>query len=230
VTLESIIAVLSTTCGLLPEPRCPARVNESLHDTRRRGFALRFLQPPSLWALQRQRPQRRGRGNWETLCDVHAVPSETQRRAMVDGVPVALLHQAGPKVGAKVRRAGGAKDEKSTGPSGAQQGAYDTARLAGRDALHATTSACPGWWPRPEAHGEVPVRPTGVSAPRVKAGAHRGWPRDGAAVRTSDGQAKPEGEGQAAQRLRPRLRQAPPQRPRLVGGAERSGHEPCSAP
>jgi hypothetical protein len=102
--------VLSTTCGLLPEPRCPARVNESLHDTRRRGFALRFVPPPRLWALQRQRPQRRGRGNLATLFGVHAVPSDTQRREIVDGVPVALRRQAGPKVGAKVRRAGGAKD------------------------------------------------------------------------------------------------------------------------
>ena len=47
-TLEAMMTLLSTPFRHLPDPRRANRVADSLHDTLMRGFALLFLQPPSL--------------------------------------------------------------------------------------------------------------------------------------------------------------------------------------
>jgi hypothetical protein len=68
-----------------------------------------------------------------------------------------------------------------------------------------------------------------VSATLVKAGAPRVVPREVAAVRHRDGQAQQDGAVHAAKRLLPRLRQAHPHLPLLLGGDALYGHEPCIA-
>jgi hypothetical protein len=221
--------VLSTTFGLIPDTRCPDRVDYSLPDTLMSGFAMLFFQHPSLLELQRKMQQRRGRCNLETIFGVHEVPSDTQMREILDGVPVALLRQALPELCDKVRRAGWAKECKRTVPSGYHQGDYDTAMLDGRDYFHSTTIECPGCVQRTDANGEVHFRPTGVSATLVKAGSHRVLPLEVEEVRHSDGQDKQDGEVHAAKRLIPRLRQEHPQMPLIVGGDDLYCHEPCIA-
>jgi hypothetical protein len=228
-TLESIIDVLSTTFGLIPDTRCPDRVDYSLHDTLMSGFAMLFFQPPSLLECQRKMQQRRGRCNLETLFGVHEVPSDTQRREILDGVPVALLRQALPELCEKVRRAGWAKDDKSTVPSGYHQGDYYTAMLDGSDSFHSTTIECPGCLQRTDANGEGHLRHTVVSATLVKAGSHRVLPLDVEEARNSDGQDKQDCEVNAAKRLMPRLRQDHPQMPLIVGGDDLYCHEPFIA-
>ena len=143
-TLESIIAVLSTTFGRIPDTRCPDRVDYSLHDTLMSGFAMLFFQHPSLLEFQRKMKHRRGRCNLETIFGVHEVPSDTQMREILDVVPVELLRQALPELFAKVRRAGWGKEFKSTVPSGYHQGEYYTAMLDGSDYFHSTKVQCPG--------------------------------------------------------------------------------------
>src|SRR5919109_2325382 len=143
-TLEAMIDLLSTTFGRIPDTRCPDRVDYSLHATLMSGFALMFFQHASLLEFQRKMQQRRGRCNLETLFGVHEVPSDTQIREILDGVPVALLRQALPELWDKVRRAGWAKEYKSTVPSGYHQGDYYTAMLDGSDYFHSTTIECPG--------------------------------------------------------------------------------------
>src|SRR5262249_40885087 len=66
-TLEAMLDLLSTTCGHIPDVRCPDRVNYSLHDTLMSGFAMMFFQHASLLEFQRKMQQRRGRCNLETL-------------------------------------------------------------------------------------------------------------------------------------------------------------------
>jgi hypothetical protein len=129
----------------------------------------------------------------------------------------------------KVRRAGWAKEDKSTEPSGSHQGEYYTALLDGSDYLHSTTSEWPGCLQRPDAKGEGHCRHTVVAATLVKAGSHRVLPLAGEEVRTSEGQDKQDCAGNAAQRLLPRLRQAHPPRPLIVGGDDFYGYEPCIA-
>jgi hypothetical protein len=124
VTLEAMLEMFSTTFSHLPDPRCPKRVNYSLHDTLLSGCAMLFFQHPSLLACQRKMKQRRGRCNLETIFGVREVPSESQMRDILDGVPVALLRELVPAMFAKFRRAGWAKDFQRVLSSGVDQGAY----------------------------------------------------------------------------------------------------------
>jgi hypothetical protein len=81
-TLEAMLDLLSTTFARMPESRQAARVNSSRHDTLMSGVVLLFFPHPSLLACPRKMKPRHGRCTLETLFGVHAVPSDTQRRAI----------------------------------------------------------------------------------------------------------------------------------------------------
>ena len=108
-TLEAMIELLSAHFGLIPDPPATDRVNYSLHDTLMSGFAMLFFQHASLLEFQRKMQQHRGRCNLETIFGVHEVPSDTQMREILDGVPPELLRQVLPALFEKVRRAGWAE-------------------------------------------------------------------------------------------------------------------------
>jgi hypothetical protein len=228
-TLEAMIDVLSTHFAHIPDIRQADRVDYSLHDTLMSGFAMMFFQHASLLAFQRKMKQRRGRCNLETIFAVHEVPSDTQMREILDGVPVELLRQVLPELFAKVRRAGWAQDFKSTVPSGFHHGDYYSAMLDGSDYFHSTKVQCPGCLHRTDSTGQVHYHHTVVSATLVKAGSHRVMPLDVEEVRNSDGQDKQDCELNAAKRLIPRLRQEHPQLPLIIGGDALYCHEPFIA-
>ncbi len=229
VTLEAMIDLLSATFRLIPDARRPDRVDYSLHDTLLRGFAMLCFQHPSLLECQRKMQPRRGRCNLATLFGVTEVPSDTQRREILDGIPPELLRPLLPTLCEKIRRAGWARECTSLVPSGEHQGAYSTVMLDGTDYFHSTQVQCPGCLQRVDAGGEVHFRHTVVAAPLVKAGSHRVFPLEVEAVRNSDGQAKQDCERKAAQRLIPRLRQEHPQMPLIIGGDALYAHEPFIA-
>jgi hypothetical protein len=228
-TLEAMIDLLSESFAGLPDTRRPDRVDYSLHDTLMSGFAMMFFQHASLLEFQRQMQQRRGRCNLETIFGVHEVPSDTQMREILDGVPPELLRQVLPGLFAKVRRAGWAKDFTSTVTSGFHQGDFYTTMLDGSDYFHSTKVQCPGCLQRTDTGGEVHFRHTVVSATLVKAGSHRVLPLDVEEVRNSDGQDKQDCEVNAAKRLLPRLRQEHPQLRLIIGGDDLYCHEPLIA-
>jgi hypothetical protein len=225
-TLEAIIDLLSTTFGLIPDSRQAHRVDYSLHDTLMSGFAMMFFQHNSLLEFQRKMKHRRGRCNLETIFGVHEVPSDTQMREILDGVPVELRRPVLPALFAKVRRAGWGKEFKSTVLSGEHQGEYYSAMLDGSDYFHSTHLQCPGCLQRTEANGDVHFRHTVVSATLVKAGSHRVLPLDVEEVRNSDGRDKQDCEVKAAKRLIARLRQEHPQLPLIIGGDDLYCHAP----
>ena len=86
-TLEAMIDLLSESFAGLPDTRRPDRVDYSLPDTLMSGFAMMFFQHASLLEFQRKMKQRRGRCNLETIFGVHEVPSDTEMREILDGVP-----------------------------------------------------------------------------------------------------------------------------------------------
>ena len=135
-TLEAMLDVLSTTFRLIPDTRQTDRINYSLHDPLMSGFAMLFFQHASLLEFQRKMKQRRGRCNLETIFGVHEVPSDTQMREILDGVPIELLRPLLPTLFPKVRRAGWATEWNRTVPSGRHQGDYYTAMLDGSDYFH----------------------------------------------------------------------------------------------
>ena len=215
-TLEAMIDTVSTTFGAIPDPRRPDRVDYSLHDTLLSGFAMMVFQHPSLLEFQRKMKQRRGRCNLETLFGVRQVPSDTQMRAILDGVPVELLRPLLPTFFEKFRRAGWAKELQSRLDSGPHQGDYYTLALDASDYFHSTKVECPSCLQRHDAEGPVHFRHLVVSATLVKAGSHRVLPLDVEEVRNSDGQDKQDCELNAAKRLIERVRQDHPRLPLVV--------------
>ena len=225
-TLEAMIALVSQAFAPIPAPRRPDRLDYRLHDTLMSGFAMMFLQYPNLRELQRKMQQRRHQCNLETLFGVREVPSDTHMRDILDGVSVELIRPLLPALCEKIRRAGGAKEFPTTLSSGADQGTYYPLMLDGSDSFHATRLQCPSCLQRHDRAAEGHFRHTVVAGPLVKAGSHRGLPRDVEEVRNDDGQDKQDGEIKAAKRVIPRLRQEPPQRALIIGGDDLYGHAP----
>jgi hypothetical protein len=128
-----MIKLVSETFAPIPAPRRPERVDYSLHDTLMSGFAMMFFQYPNLLELQRKMKQRRQQCNVETLFGVRDVPSDTQMRDILDGVPVELIRPLLPTLFEKIRRAGWATECTTTLSSGADQGTYYTLMLDGSD-------------------------------------------------------------------------------------------------
>jgi hypothetical protein len=225
-TLEAMVALVSQSFTPIPDPRAPDRVDYSLHDTLMSGFAMMFFQYPNLLEFQRKMKQRRHQCNLETIFGVHEVPSDTQMRDILDGVPVELLRPLLPALFEKIRRAGWAKEFTTTVASGADQGTYYTLMLDGSDYFHSTHLRCPSCLQRHDSAGQVHFRHTVVSGTLVKAGSHRVLPLDVEEVRNEDGQDKQDCEIKAAKRLIPRLRHEHPQLPLVIGGDDLYCHEP----
>ncbi len=125
-TLEAMIGLASQTFAQAPDPRRSERVEYGLYDTLMSGFAMMFFQHPNLLEFQRKMKQRRSRSNLETLFGTHDVPSDTQMREILDGVPVELIRSLLPALFEKIRRAGWAKEFTSVIPNGEDQGRYYT--------------------------------------------------------------------------------------------------------
>jgi hypothetical protein len=225
-TLESMIGLVSATFAPIPDPRRPERVDYSLHDTLMSGFAMMFFQYPNLLEFQRKMKQRRQQCNLETIFGVREVPSDTQMRDILDGVPVELIRPWLPTLFETIRRAGWATEFPTTLSSGADQGTYSTLMLDGSDYFHSTRLQCPSCLQRRDSAGEVHFRHPVVSGTLVQAGSHRVLPLDVEEVRNEEGQDKQECEIKAAKRFMPRLRDEHPQLSLIVGGDDLYGHEP----
>lgn len=172
-TLEAMSELVSATFAPIPDPRHPDRLDYSLHDTLMSGFAMMFFQYPTLLELQRKMKHRRHQCNLETSFGVREVPSDTQRRDILDGVPVDLLRPLFPTFFEKIRRAGWAKEFTTTIASGAAQGTYYTLMLDGSDYFHSVRLQGPSGLQRRDSAGAGHFRHTVVSGTLVKAGAHR---------------------------------------------------------
>ncbi len=64
----------------MADGRDPQRLRYGLRDTLLSGYAMFFLQHPSLLQFQESMKRKRGRCNLEVMFGVSAVPSETQMR------------------------------------------------------------------------------------------------------------------------------------------------------
>ncbi len=225
-TLEAMIGLASQTFAQAPDPRRSERVEYGLYDTLMSGFAMMFFQHPNLLEFQRKMKQRRSRSNLETLFGTHDVPSDTQMREILDGVPVELIRSLLPALFEKIRRAGWAKEFTSVIPNGEDQGRYYTLMLDGSDYFHSTRLQCESCLRRQDSTGQMHFRHTVVSGTLVKTGSHRVLPLDVEEVRNEDGQDKQDCEIKAAKRLIPRLRHKHPQMPLVIGGDDLYCREP----
>ena len=76
--------VLSQQIQKIPDTRQPSKTAFSLHDCYMSGFALFFLQDPSLLEFQRRFQERLQRNNLSTVFGVKDIPADSQLRDVID--------------------------------------------------------------------------------------------------------------------------------------------------
>jgi len=146
------------------------------------GFAVMVFQHASLLQFQRAREKKRQRRNLQTICGVHAIPSDTQRREILDEVKPDALRGVLPPLWEKGRRAGWGGRFTTTLPSGEYQGTYYTVALEGREYFRSTKIQCPHCLCQTDPHGRVHYSHKIVGATGVRAGSHQVVPHCRAAV------------------------------------------------
>lgn len=225
-TLEGLMSRLSDAFAQIPDPRAETLIDYRLHDTLMSAFAMMFFQHPSLLGFQRAMQQKRKRCNLETIFQVTAVPSDTQMREILDGVPIEPLRRLLPELFEGVRRAGWAHQFKSHLPTGQHQGDYYTVVLDGSEYFHSTQIHCPGCLRRTSENGTVHYSHIMVGATLVRAGSHVVLPLDVEEVHNTDGETKQDCEINAGKRLMARFRQEHRQMKAIISGDDLDAHEP----
>jgi hypothetical protein len=226
-TFEAIVDLLTTTFGTIEDGRAAAQLRYPLPDTLLSGFALMFFQHPSLLQFQRAMEKKRQRCNLQTIFGVHAVPSDTQMREILDLVKPEALRGVLPRLWEKVRRAGWGGRFTTTLPSGAHQGTYYTVALDGSEYFRSTKIQCPHCLRQTDPQGRVHYAHKIVGATVVRAGSHQVLPLDVEEVRNATAESAPQDcELTAGKRLITRLRQEHPQMALILIGDDLYSHVP----
>jgi hypothetical protein len=221
-TFEALRDLLARTFKKIPDERAPERVKWQLHSVLMSAFAMLFFQHPSLLNYQRRMKDKRGLSNLERVFQINDLPSDTQMREILDGVPPEELRQVLPEIFQRMQRTGWTVrfvtrvEEKS----------YYTVALDGSEYFHSTQIHCVGCLQRKSADGVVHYSHVVVAATIVKAGTHDILPLDAEEIRNEDGQKKQDCEINAGKRLVKRLRQEHPQLSICITGDDLYAHEP----
>jgi hypothetical protein len=222
-TFDAFRDELATTFAQIEDPRDPARLTWEMPAVLMSAFAMLFFQHPSLLEYQRRMQQQTGQSNLERMFGVPAIPSDTQMREIVDGVPTEPLRRMLPQTFEQMRRVGwtarfvtAVGDEK-----------YYPVVLDGSEYFHSTQIQCPHCLHQRQANGETHYSHLVVSATVTRAGSHAILPLDAEEVRNSDAEQAPQDcELTAAKRLVTRLRAEHRQLAMCIVGDDLYGHEP----
>jgi hypothetical protein len=149
---------------------------------------MRFFQHPSLLEYQRRMKQQTGSANLERLFRVVAIPSDTQRREILDGVPTEPLRRIVPQTVEQMRR-GGWTARFVTEVAGQK---YYSVVLEGSEYFHSTQIPWPHWLPQRQANGETHYSPLVGGATVTRAGSHAILPLDAEAVSNSEAEQTPQ--------------------------------------
>ena len=95
-TFDAFRDELAATFAQIVDPRDPARLTWEMPTVLMSAFAMLFFQHPSLLEYQRRMQQRTGQSNLERVFRVAAIPSDTQMREILDGVPIEPLRRVLP--------------------------------------------------------------------------------------------------------------------------------------
>ena len=221
-TFDAFRDGLSTTFAQIADKRDPRRITWELPAVLMSAFAMLFFQHPSLLEYQRRMQQRTGRSNLERVFAVEELPSDTQMREILDGVPTEPLRRVLPQTFAQMRRVGWTTrfvTEVAGKP-------YYPTVLDGSEYFHSSQVHCPSCLRQPSASGEIHYSHVVVAATVTRAGSHAILPLDAEEVRNADGQQKQDCELTAAKRLVKRLRAEHRQLPVGIVGDDLYGHEP----
>jgi hypothetical protein len=221
-TFAAFRDLLATTFAEIADQRDPRRITWELPAVLMSAFAMLFFQHPSLLEYQRRMQQRTGRSNLERVFAVEELPSDTQRREILDGVPTEPLRRVLPQTFEQMRRVGWTTRFVT---EVAGQKYYPTV-LDGSEYFHSTQIHCPSCLHQRQAKGETHYSHSVVAATVTRAGSHAILPLDAEEVRNTDGQQKQDCELTAAKRLVTRLRVEHRQLSMCIVGDDLYGHDP----
>jgi hypothetical protein len=221
-TFEAFRDELATTFAQIVDPRDPARLTWEMPAVLMSAFAMLFFQHPSLLEYQRRMQQRTGQSNLERVFRVAAIPSDTQMREILDGVPTEPLRRVLPQTFEQMRRVGWTV-RFVTELAGEK---YYPVVLDGSEYFHSTQIQCPHCLHQRQANGETHYSHLVVSATVTRAGSHAILPLDVEEVRNREGQEPQDCELTAAKRLVKRLRAEHRQLAMCIVGDDLYGHEP----
>jgi hypothetical protein len=214
--------MLATTFAAIADQRDPRRITWELPAVLMSAFAMLFFQHSSLLEYQRRMQQRTGRSNLERVFAVEEIPSDTQMREILDGVPTEPLRHVLPQTFEQMRRVGWTT--RFVTAVGGEK--YYPTVLDGSEYFHSTQIQCPSCLRQRQANGETHYSHIVVAATVTRAGSHEIMPLDAEAVRNADGQQKQDCELTAAKRLVNRLRAEHRQLSMCIVGDDLYGHEP----
>jgi hypothetical protein len=221
-TFDAFRDLLATTFAAIADHRDPRRITWELPAVLMSAFAMLFFQHPSLLEYQRRMQKRTGRSNLERVFQVEEIPSDTQMREILDGVPTEPLRRVLPQTFEQMRRVGWTTRFVT---EVAGQKYYPTV-LDGSEYFHSTQIHCPSCLRQRQANGETHYSHVVVAATVMRAGSHEILPLDAEEVRNTDGQQKQDCELTAAKRLVNRLRAEHRQLSVCIVGDDLYGHEP----
>ena len=217
--------MLATTFAAIADPRDPRRITWELPAVLMSAFAMLFFQHPSLWEYQRRRQKRTGVSNLERVFGVEELPSETQMREILDGVPTDPLRRVLPQIFEQMRQVGWTT--RFVTEVGGEK--YYPTVLDGSEYFHATQIHCPSCLHQRQANGETHYSHVVVAATVTRAGSHAILPLAAEEVRNTDGRQKQDCELTAAKQLVIRLRAEHRQLSLCIVGDDLYGHEPFIA-
>jgi hypothetical protein len=214
--------MLATTFTALADPRDPRRITWELPAVLMSAFAMLFFQHPSLLEYQRRMQKRTGVSNLDRVFGVEELPSDTQMRELLDGVPTEPLRRVLPQIFEQMRRVGWTT--RFVTEVGGET--YYPTVLDGSEYFHSTQIHCPSCLHQRQANGETHYSHVVVAATVTRAGSHAIVPLDAEEVRNTDGAQKQDCELTAAKRLVKRLRTEHRQLSMCIVGDDLYGHEP----
>ena len=222
-TFDAFRDDLATTFAQIEDQRDPQRLTWELPAVLMSAFAMLFFQHPSLLEYQRRMKQQTGQSNLERVFRVAALPSDTQMREILDGVPTDPLRRLLPQTFEQMRRVGWTA--RFVTKVGGEK--YYPVVLDGSEYFHSTQIHCPHCLQQRQANGETHYSHLVVSATVTRAGSHAMVPLDAEEVRNSDAEQAPQDcELTAAKRLVKRLRAEHRQLAMGLVGDDLYGHEP----
>lgn len=156
-TFDAVRDLLVSRFRSIKDRRSANRVTWLLPDVLLSSFAMLFFQHPSLLQYQRRMKQQTGRCNLETVFGVRELPSDSQMREILDGIPTEPLRALLPELFERMRRTGWtSRFVTEVGPE-----RYYTMLLDGSEYFHSTAIECPGCLRRLDRAGErssTPIR------------------------------------------------------------------------
>lgn len=221
-TFAAFRDLLTKTFNAIPDKRDPRRTTWELPAVLLSAFAMLFFQQPSLLEYQRRMQKQRGRSNLERVFQVDRIPSDTQMREILDGVPTEPLRRVLPETFERMRQVGWT-GRFVTAVEGKK---YYTIAVDGSEYFHSTQIACPGCLRQKSAKGETHYSHLVVAATVTRAGSHEILPMEAEEVRNEDGQQRQDCELNAAKRLVKRLRAEHRQLRICLTGDDLYAHEP----